>query len=187
MALVVGAVVVAVVFALGTRGKGASVPATTTSSTSAITTLAVEQPVRRPPQIGVEPPAVVDTPFKLMLTPSTAHADDVVTVHLDGVISGLLPGPAVIRVDDLIGGFWRTLVWFASPSDQGGGFQSGVVLANGGRIPPSGVSVPVVAPGSDFRVQVQGLTAGDYRLCQSVAQQGNQQTFYVCSTLTVIP
>jgi hypothetical protein len=188
LALVAGAAVVALVFTIASGGKGSAVPATTTSSsTSSTTTIAAAEPVRRPPQIGAEPPSVVPTPFQLVLTPPTAHMGDVVTVHLGGVLTSLAPTPAVLRVDDLIGGFWRTLVWLASPSDQGGGFQSGVVLSNGGAIPPTGVSVPVVAAGSDFNVQVQGLTAGDYRLCQSVVPQGAQAAFYVCATLTVIP
>ena len=187
LALVAGAAVVTLVFAVGHRAKGTAVPATTTSSsTSTSTTLAAEEVVQRPPQIGAEAPAVATVPFQLVLTPSVAHLGDLVTASVAGPIDGGAPTPQLLTVDDQIGGFWRTLVWFVGAPTADGPFLSGVVLGNG-TVPPHDVPVPIAAPLDPFRIQVDGLTQGTYRVCRRFVVQGATIGDYVCATLSIIP
>jgi hypothetical protein len=179
---------VALVFTMGHRGKGSAVPATTSSSssTSSTSTSVAEVAQQRPPQIGVEAPAVASVPFRLVLEPSTARVGDFVTVSAAGDLSGGAPTPLLLTIDDQIGGFWRTLAWYVGALPGSGPFLSGVVLGNG-TIPPHDVPLPAASPVDPFQVQVEGLTAGDYRVCRRFVVLGATIGDYVCATLTVIP
>jgi hypothetical protein len=186
----VGALVVALVFTVAHRGKGSAVPATTTSSssTSSTSTTTAESPLRtRPPQIGAASPTEASVGYRLVLTPSTVKLHEFVTATVDGELSGLAPSPLLLTVDDQIGGFWRTLVWFVGAPPGVGPFTSGVVIADGVSIPRADVPVPVGAVVDPFEVQVEGLVPGDYRLCRRFVRLGGQPDDYVCTTLTVTP
>jgi hypothetical protein len=184
LALVAGAVVVALVFAVAHRGKGVAVPAPTTSSSTSSTTTV--EAVQRPPQIGVEAPPESAVSFRLVLTPKVARVHDLVTVTIDGRVEGLGNSPMMLTLDDRIGGFWRTLVWFVGAPPGGGPFVSGVVLGQSAR-PPADVSIPTGPADDAFQVQVEGLTAGEYRVCRRFPRLGELDPYYVCTVLTVIP
>ena len=91
----------------------------------------------------------------------------------------------MLTLDAQIGEFWRTLAWFVGAPPGGGPFVSGVVLGNSAA-PPSDVSVPNGAAADAFQVQIEGLTAGDYRMCRSFPRLGYEDPYYLCTVLTVI-
>jgi hypothetical protein len=181
-ALVAGATVVALVAAVGQRGRGSVAPASTSSA--AVSTLFAEAS-HRPPQIGSYSPLESAVSFRLVLSPRVARVHDVITVSIEGPTVGLGPAPMVLNIDDQTGEFWRTLAWFVGAPPGGGPFLSGAVLGETAGPPPD-MSVPRGAPADPFQVQVEGLTPGDYRVCRSFPRLGYEDDFYLCGVLTVI-
>jgi hypothetical protein len=142
----------------------------------------------RPPQIGAASRTVASVDYRLVLTPSSARSNDFITVTIDGEHHGLAAqSPLLLTVDDRIGGYWRTLVWFVGAPVGGGPFLSGVVLSDAAAIPSPEVAVPAGDITEPFQVKVEGLVPGDYRLCRRFVRLGGQPDDYVCTTLTVTP
>jgi hypothetical protein len=182
VALVAGATVVALVAAVGQRGRGSVAP--TSTSSDAVSTLFADAS-HRPPQIGLYAPEESAVSFRLVLSPLIARVHDVITVSIEGPTVGVGPVPMVLNIDDQTGEFWRTLAWFVGAPPGGGPFLSGAVLGETAGPPPD-LSVPRGAAADPFQVQVEGLPPGDHRVCRSFPRLGYENDYYLCTVLTVI-